>query len=52
MGFYKVIKIINNFKKSSNKFIIFDFNYTKILAFVLMNFNFYKNIYKTIKFNK
>ena len=43
--------IINNFKKSSNKFIIFDFLYIKISAFVLINFNFYINIYKIIRFN-
>ena len=44
--------IINNFKKSRNKFIIFDFLYSKISAFVLINFNFYINIYKIIRFNK
>ena len=44
--------IINNFKKSRNKFIIFDFLYIKISAFVLINFNFYKNLYKIIIFNK
>ena len=33
--------VLNFFKKLSNKFIIFDFLYSKISAFVLINFNFY-----------
>ena len=44
--------IINNFKKSNNKFIIFDILYSKISDFVLINFKFYENIYKIIKSNK
>ncbi len=47
-----MIMVINNFKKSSNKFIIFDFLYSKISVFVLINFNFYINIHKIIRFNK